>query len=154
MMTVNINPNPLQILKSAKSILLIDWPHPGVPRALLNTGFAVFGYSPNGYSIAQVVAELPPGFDEKNSFSARNEAEKGYLIFQKLDHQPDAIDIVNVYRPDEELPGIITNRVLASGAKVLWLHPPVTSAQAREIAAEKGITFIEGVDISEIALEI
>jgi len=153
-MTVNIKPNPLQILKSAKSILLIDWPHPEVPRALLNAGFAVFGYSPNGYSMAQLVTELPPGFDEKKSFPSRNKEEKGYLIFQKLDHMPDAVDIVNVYRPEEELPGIITNRVLPAGAKVLWLHPPVTSVRGKEIASEKGIVCIEGVDIAEIALKI
>ncbi len=153
-MTLNIKPDPQQILKSAKNILLIDWPDPGVPRALLNAGFTVFGYSPGGYSRAQVVNDLPLGFDEKNSFPARNESEKGYLIFQKLDHSPDTIDIVNVYRPEEELPGIIDKRVLPSSAKVLWLHPPVTSARAKEIAAENDIVFMEGVSIAEIASKI
>jgi hypothetical protein len=153
-MTLNIKPDPQQILKSAKNILLIDWPDPGVPRALLNAGFTVYGYSPNGYSKALVVEDLPHGFDEKNSFSARNKEEKGYLIFQKLDYSPESIDIVNVYRPEEELPEIIDKRVLPSGAKVLWLHPPVTSARAKEIAAENGIIFIEGVNIAEIASKI
>jgi predicted CoA-binding protein len=153
-MTVNIKPDPQQILKSARNILLIDWPDPGVPRALLNAGFTVFGYSPDDYSKAQVVDELPRGFDEKNSFPARNKEEKGHLIFQKLDYSPESIDIVNVYRPEEELPGIITSRVLPSGAKVLWLHPPITSARARDIAAENGILFIEGVNIAEIASKI
>jgi predicted CoA-binding protein len=153
-MTANSEPDPQQVLKSAKNIVLIDWPDPGVPRALLNAGFTVYGYSPNGYSKAQVVDELPHGFDEKNSFPARNKEEKGHLIFQKLDQKPDSIDIVNIYRPEEELPGIITNRVLPSGGKVLWLHPPVTSARAKDIAAEKGIVFIEGVNIAEIASKI
>ncbi|MDB4901274.1 MAG: hypothetical protein JWQ63_555 [Mucilaginibacter sp.] len=153
-MTLNIKPDPQQILKSAKKILLIDWPDPGVPRALLNAGFTVFGYSPDDYSKAHVVDNLPHGFDEKNSFPPRNKEEKGFLIFQKLDYSPDAIDIVNVYRPEEELPGIITSRVLPSGAKVLWLHPPITSARARDIAAENGILFIEGVNIAEIASKI
>lgn len=152
-MTLNIKPDPLQILKSAKNILLIDWPDPGVPRALLDAGLTVFGYSPNGYSKARVVDELPYGFDEKNSFPARDK-EKGYLIFLKLDHKPNAIDIVNVYRPEEELQEIIANRVLPSDAKVLWLHPPVTSARAKEIAAENGILFIEGANIAEIASKI
>jgi hypothetical protein len=153
-MTVNINPKPSAILKSAKNILLVDWPDPGVPRALLNAGFAVFGYSPGRYSRAQLVTDLPPGFDEKNSFRPRNSDEKGYLIFQKLDQGPAAIDVVNVYRPEDELPGIITNIVLPTDAKVLWLHPPGTSARAGEIAAEKGIVFIEGVNIAEIAAGI
>ena len=153
-MTLNINPDPKSILKSAKNILLVDWPDPGVPRALLKAGFAVFGYSPGGYSRAQLVTELPDGFTGKNSFPPRNSGERGYLIFQKLDHGPVGINIVNVYRPEEELPGIITNIVLPVGAKVLWLHPPGTSARAREIAAEKSIVFIEGADIAEIAGEI
>ena len=153
-MTVNIKPDPTQILKSAKNILLIDWPDPGVPRALISAGFQVFGYSPGGYSRAVLVADLPAGFDEKKSFPPRNESEKDHLIFQKLNDNPDAIDIVNVYRPDEELPGIIADRVLPSGAKVLWLHPPVTSSRARDIAAESGLIFIEGTDIAEIASKI
>ena len=153
-MIADSEPDPQQTLKNAKSILLIDWPNPGVPRALLNAGFIVFGYSPNGYSVARLVDDLPQGFDEKNSFSPRNTEEKGYLIFQKLDYSPDAIDIVNVYRPEEELPGIIKMRVLPSGAKILWLHPPVISVKARDIAAENGITFIEGVDIAEVASKI
>jgi hypothetical protein len=153
-MVANSEPDPRQILKSAKNILLIDWPDPGVPRALLNAGFTVFGYSPDSYSRAQVVDGLPQGFDEKNSFPARSKEEKGHLIFQKLDYSPDAIDIVNVYRPEQELPGIITNRVLPLGAKVLWLHPPVTSARAKDIATENDIVFIEGINIAEIASKI
>ncbi|HEY8783766.1 MAG TPA: VOC family protein [Mucilaginibacter sp.] len=153
-MTINIKPDPQQILKSAKNILLIDWPNPGVPRALLNAGFKVFGYSPDCYSQAQLVADLPPGIEEKDSFPPRNEGEKGYLIFQKLDRRPDAVDIVNVYRPEEELPGIIKNHVVPSGAKVLWLHPPATSAKAREITAENDIIFIEGTNIAELASKI
>jgi|SRR6185437_4641535 len=151
---MNINPDPLQVLKSAKNILLVDWPDQGVPRTLLNAGFAVFGYSPNGYSQAQLVAELPGGFDEKNSFPPRSKEENCHLVFKKLDYNPNGIDIVNVYRPEAELPGIIVNRVLPSGAKVLWLHPPVTSAGASDIAAENGLTLIEGVNIAEIAAKL
>ena len=86
--------------------MLIDWPHPGVPRALFNAGFTVFGYSPYRYSMAQLVDELPQGTAEKDSFPPRNKEEKGYLIFQKLDYRPESVDIVNVYRPEEELPRI------------------------------------------------
>jgi predicted CoA-binding protein len=153
-MTVNIKPDLRQILKSAKKILLIDWPDPGVPRALLNAGFTVFGYSPDHYSIAKLVDDIPDGLEEKNSFPPRTKGEKGQLIFQKLDYSPDAIDIVSVYRPEEELPEIITNRVLPSGASVLWLHPPVTSVRAKNIAAQNNIILIEEVNIAEVASEI
>jgi len=153
-MSSTVKPDPVQTLKSAKKILLIDWPDQGVPRTLLNAGFAVFGYSPNGYSQAQLVAELAERVDEKNSFPPRGKDENGHLIFKKLYYSPNGIDIVNVYRPEAELPGIIVNRVLPSGTKVLWLHPPVTSGGAAEIAAENGLILIEGVNIAEIAAKL
>jgi hypothetical protein len=149
-----IKPDTALILKSAKNILLVDWPNPGVPRALLNAGFTVFGYSPDRYSVVQVVAELPQGIDGQNYFSPRTKDGDGYLIFQKLYNRPDFVDIVNVYRPEEEISGIVANLILPLGAKVLWLHPPVTSALGSDIASKNGLIFIEGVDIAEIAAKI
>src|SRR5438034_1166753 len=51
--------DPVRLLQSAEAILLVDWPNPGVPRALVESGRAVFGYSPSGYSKAEIV-EAPP----------------------------------------------------------------------------------------------
>jgi hypothetical protein len=149
-MTIINDQSPVEILKSAKNILLVDWPDQGVPRALLNAGFSVFGYSPGGYTQAGIVAHLGDG---ENGFAPRD-AEKGFLVFSPLPSPVNGIDIVNVYRPEQELAGIITNIVLPSGAKVLWLHPPGTSATAKEIAAENNIVLIEGTNIAEIASEI
>ncbi len=125
-----------QILKAAKTILLVDWPSPGVPRALVDAGFTVYGYSPNRYSVAELI-------DDGTGIKK--------MVFKKLDSHPDSVGIVNVFRPEEELKGIIENHVLPLGAKTLWLHPPVTSAWARNYAAEHGVAFVEGIDIAEIA---
>jgi predicted CoA-binding protein len=57
---------------------------------------------------------------------------------------------VNVYRGEEEHAGIIAMHVAPLGAKVLWLQPPITSATARRITAERGLAFVEGVDIAEM----
>ena len=139
-----------KILETAKSILLIDWPNPDVPRSLLNAGFKVFCYSPNHYTEAEILAEYPNDINQKSIFPPKNK-EEGYLVFRQLDGQPDSIDIVNVYRPEEEHAEIIANHLLRLGAKVLWLHPPVTSAKTRSLAKEHGLIFIEGSDITEIA---
>jgi hypothetical protein len=143
-----MKPNPLQILRSAKNILLVDWPDPGVPRALLKAGFTVFGFSPNGYSKARLVPDHIVG---QSTFPPRNPGETGYLVFEKLANRPDAVDIVNVYRPEEEHAVIIEKYLLPLHAKVLWLHPPITSASAAAIAEENKLIFIEGTNIAEIA---
>ncbi|MDB5122467.1 MAG: hypothetical protein JWP94_596 [Mucilaginibacter sp.] len=146
-----MKPNPLQILRSAKNILLVDWPGPGVPRALLKAGFIVFGFSPKGYSKARLA---PNPIDGPSSFPPRNPEETGYLVFEKLDGNPDAVDIVNVYRPEGEHASIIEKHVLPLHAKVLWLHPPITSASTAAIAERNKLIFIEGVNIAEIAAKL
>jgi len=62
----------------------------------------------------------------------------------ELDGAPGAVDIVNVYRPESK-------HVLPLGAKVLWLHPPVTSEKTHLLAAEHGLTFIESISIADVA---
>jgi len=44
------------------------------------------------------------------------------LSFLELDGAPGAVDIVNVYRLEQEHPDIISKHVLPLSAKVLWLH--------------------------------
>jgi uncharacterized protein len=51
------------------------------------------------------------------------------------------IDVVNVFRPSEETPGIAEDAV-ASGAKVLWLQKGIANEQAAEIAREGGLTVV------------
>src|SRR5215475_10290035 len=146
--------DPKRILEAAQTILLVDWPNPGVPRTLLRAGFTVFSYSPDRYSAAEVVAEYPRDVDSGNVFPPRNEHETGYLVFRALAGRPDAVDIVNVYRPVEELDGIVVNHALPLGAKVLWLQAPAPSAEVAEahrLASEHGIVLIDGRNIAEIA---
>ena len=40
-MEIEINDDPVEILRSAKVILLVDWPDAGVPRVLIEAGFTV-----------------------------------------------------------------------------------------------------------------
>ena len=130
-MIIESDISPVAILKTAKSILLIDWPNKSVPLALIKSGFQVFCYSPDGYTVAEL--------------------EEQRLTFRGIDDPPLDIDIVNVYRPGEELPGIIESHVLPLGAKVLWLHPPLISELAKELAEKYGLILIQGVNIAEVA---
>jgi predicted CoA-binding protein len=142
---------PLSILQASKNILLVDWPNPGLPRTLLNAGFNVFGFSPNGYTQAGIVPVSPGNLDAGNFFPPVGEGESGYLLFRQLTGRPPAVDIVHVYRPEQELPGIFMNQVLPLAAKTLWLHPPAVSAEARSLAEGHGLNFVENFSIEEVA---
>ena len=109
-------PDSLKILKASKRILLIDWPDKKLPLGLLNARFEVFSYSPDNYSRALCKGDS--------------------VVFEKIDGKPDAIDIVNVFRPESELEGIITKHIMPVVAGVVWLHPPVTIQNAVELESE------------------
>jgi CoA binding domain len=139
---------PQQILESAGSVLLVDWPSTAVPRALLEAGLAVYGASPAGYTRAEIVAEPPAGI---RSHPPERPGETGYLVFHRLDRRPDHVDLVHAFRPPEELPGILADQAIPLGATALWLQPPVTSAEARERAEAAGLAFVEAIDIVDLA---
>ena len=130
--------SPEQILKRAKTILLIDWPAINVPLTLIKAGFTVYSYSPDSYTEATV----------------RTESGKEHLVFNGLTNGPAAVDIVNIFRPEEEHADIFKKHVLPLQAKVVWLQPPVKSATARNMAATHHLEFIEGVAIADIAAKI
>ena len=138
-----------KVLEAAKRILLIDWPNPNVPKTLIKAGFEVFCYSPDRYSLAESVPEYPQDVNQKNIFPPANK-EDGYLVFRPLDGAPDSVDIINIYRPEEEHAGIIAKHVLPLHAKVLWLQS-AKSSNTRLLAEKHGLIFIEGDDIAEIA---
>ena len=123
--------NPKEILRAARNILLIDWPNTDVPKTLVSNGFTVFCYSPGRYT--------------------RAEMAEGQLAFRELNGLPTAIDIVNIYRPEQEHVDIISNHALPLSAKVIWLHPPIISEKTRAFAVERGLTFVEGISIAEVA---
>jgi predicted CoA-binding protein len=125
------------ILKNAQTILLIDWATPDTPDALLRAGFTVFGYSPDRYS----AIALDTGEDEQ-------------LVFRQLDHTPGQVDIVNIYRPEAEHAIIIAKHILPLKATVVWLQPPVTSANTAKLSGELGLAFVEGVDIAVVAKDL
>jgi predicted CoA-binding protein len=139
--------DPNQILRSAKSILLVDWASPAVPRTLLEAGFAVFCLSPGRYSVAELLPVPPEGVDS-NDIVPPQPGEKGYLVFRRLNDRPSQIDIVNVYRPEQEHDGIVSSQMVPLGAKVMWLQPSVASATAKQLAAEYGFELVDAVDIA------
>jgi predicted CoA-binding protein len=143
--------DPAQILRTSKIILLVDWPTTLVPRVLLGKGFIVFGYSPHHYSMGEILHDLPKDVDSYSIFPPGNVNEKNYLGFRRMEKQPQSVDIVCVFRPPAELPGIISDHALPLGAKVIWLLRPAASSQEQIIVEKNNLLFVGNENIVAIA---
>jgi predicted CoA-binding protein len=128
----------IKILKNAKTILLIDWPDKSVPMALLKAGFMVIGYSPGKYTLISY----------KTSYA------EDKLVFNDLEGTPGEVEIVNIFRPEEEHEEIFERHILPLKAKAVWLQPPVTSAKTAKLAKKHDLVFVKGYDIASAAAEL
>ncbi|GBE54372.1 MAG TPA: CoA-binding protein [Euryarchaeota archaeon] len=73
-----------------------------------------------------------------NPFAEEILGEKAY---KKLEDIPGEIDIVNVFRPAEEAPGI-AEEAIGKKAKVLWLQLGIYNKEAGEKAEKAGLKVI------------
>jgi predicted CoA-binding protein len=136
-----------ELLRQAKTVLLIDWPSRDVPDTLARSGYDVF--SDEGPGRGYTAYEM-----------------SGDTVTTKTVRDPDRVDIVYAHRPIDELPHII-ERALAMGAKAIWLQsgrdaagdrdprgcwlPPAESNRARELVESAGLTYVEEPYIAEAA---
>ena len=66
----------------------------------------------------------------------------GERVYRSLGEVPDKIDLVDVFRPAADAPDI-ARQAAAIGAKALWLQEDIRSEEARRIAEEAGLDYIE-----------
>ena len=66
----------------------------------------------------------------------------GERVYRTLADVPEKIDLVDVFRPAADAPDI-ARQAVAIGAKALWLQEDIRSDEARRIAEEAGLDFIE-----------
>ena len=89
---------------------------------------------------------VPPGLQKRgfriipiNPFADELFGEKAY---RSLLDVPERIDIVDVFRPAADAPEI-ARQAVAAGARALWLQLNIRSAEARHIAEEAGLDYVE-----------
>ena len=135
------------ILKTTRSVLVVDWPTKDLPETLFRAGYAVF-------------VKSGPGPDD---FVTYGSADDGSIRRDRIG-RPDRVDLVHVYRPIDELPGFVELAV-ALGATTLWFLsgvaddgardpqgcrlPPERSAEARRIVEAAGLVYVERPAILE-----
>jgi predicted CoA-binding protein len=79
----------------------------------------------------------------------------GQRAYPNLAAVPEPIDLVDVFRPAAEAPGV-TRQAVAVGAKAVWLQLGIVSAEARRIAEDAGLDYIEdlciGVEVVDLGI--
>lgn len=63
---------------------------------------------------------------------------------------PDGVDVVDVFRPAEEAPDVVRAAV-ARGIPAVWLQAGIRSAEARALAEEAGLDYVENECIGKLA---
>jgi hypothetical protein len=115
-----------KILSEAKTIAVVglsknpNKTSRGIADFLVNKGYKVVGVNPN--------------FGDGDA--------GGIKVYQQLTDIPFQIDIVNVFRRSEDIPGII-NDVIAIHPKVLWLQLGIQNDKAVKPVIDTGITVIQ-----------
>jgi len=66
----------------------------------------------------------------------------GEKVYRKLEDIPEPVDLVNVFRPSKEAPEVVRQAV-AIGAKAVWLQLGISSEEAKRIAEEAGLDYVE-----------
>lgn len=102
-------------------------PSHGVVRRLLDVGYAIVPVNPNAARI------------------------HGLDVHPSLADVSGPIDVVDVFRAPEHAPDA-ARQAVAAGAKALWLQQGVRSDEARSIAEDAGLLYVEDACLaSEVA---
>ncbi|WP_346292236.1 CoA-binding protein [Sphaerothrix gracilis] len=113
-------------------------------RSLLESvqAIAVVGHSHKperpSYQIAQFLRQV--GYQIYPVNPGRSEID-GLPCYRSLAEVPAAVDLVNVFRRSEHLPGIVEDAI-AVGAKALWAQLGIHHEGAAQRAAEAGLVVV------------
>ena len=66
----------------------------------------------------------------------------GERVYRSLLEVPEKVDIVDVFRPSADAPEI-ARQAAAIGARALWLQLDIRSDEARRIATDAGMDYVE-----------
>ena len=118
--------DPRSILESASTIAVVGISANeskaafAIPASLQSAGFRILPVNPHAGEIL------------------------GEKVYASLADVPEPIDVVEVFRPPEEAPDI-ARQAVAAGAKVLWLQKGLASEEARAIAEDAGLDYVENL---------
>ena len=124
---------PSEILEQARSIAVVGAsddpakPAHGVPVVLRERGWRILPVNPNDPEVL--------GVPSVASVAAL----------------PDGVDVVDVFRPADEAPDIV-RAAIARGIGAVWLQAGISSPEARALAEEAGIDYVESTCMKVVAV--
>jgi predicted CoA-binding protein len=71
----------------------------------------------------------------------------GERVYRSLGEIPEHVDIVDVFRPSAEAANV-ARQAVGIGAGAFWLQQDIVSAEARRIAEEGGLDYVEDLCIA------
>jgi predicted CoA-binding protein len=119
-----------KILDEAKSVAVVglsdkpERPSHGVARYLQERGYRVIPVNP---TVPEVLGE------------------KSYGSLKEI---PEKVDLVDVFRKSENVPGI-AEEAIQVGAKYFWMQEGIENEQARESLAAAGIPVVTGLCVKK-----
>jgi predicted CoA-binding protein len=66
----------------------------------------------------------------------------GEQVYRRLADIPEPVEVVNVFRPSAEAADV-TRQAVEIGAKAVWLQLGIVSEEARQIATDAGLLYVE-----------
>jgi uncharacterized protein len=118
------NPDPETIVEEAKTVAVV-----GLSSDPEKASNEVADYlKERGYRIIPV----NPNEDEV----------LGERAYETVEQIPEQVDVVDVFLPPDKTPEIAQDAVRA-GARVLWLQEGIENPEARRIAEEGGLVYVE-----------
>jgi predicted CoA-binding protein len=118
------NPDPETIVKEAETVAVVG----------LSNDPEKYSHEVGRYLKEQGYRIIPVNPTEEEVIGER--------AYDTVDQIPEQIDVVDVFLPPEKTSEIAEDAVRA-GAKALWLQEGIENAEARRIAEEGGLAYVE-----------
>jgi len=118
------NPEPETIVKEAETVAVVG----------LSNDPEKYSHEVGSYLKEQGYRIIPVNPTEDEVIGER--------AYETVDQIPERIDVVDVFLPPEKTSEIAEDAVRA-GAKALWLQEGIENAEARRIAEEGGLAYVE-----------
>lgn len=66
----------------------------------------------------------------------------GRKSYPAVSSVPDQIDIVDIFRPSDDVPAVVQDALKKKGIKVIWMQEGIYNPEAERMAKEKGIEVV------------
>ena len=114
-----------------------------IHRLLETTRNAIVGASDNpskpSYRVASYLKKMGK---EIIPINPNHETVLGLKCYPALEQVPGTVELVDVFRRADQCPPVVRSAI-GKGAKAVWLQAGIKSDEAREVAREAGIDYIE-----------